>query len=534
MKITDNLPAIKLHDSQACVYAGTSYSMCSGKPAIVFCNGIEESLRACSGALTPWGDKIPLFILCAVRVSDMDIIKDSFNAVSRRILMCPDINYIDTIPDRFSEFPVTVIFSEKIQAETIISKLMHCAVRKENNSGHGLASEVINEIEKSQKPVILAGRGCINTIENVLELAEKIKAPVLLTSGATTLPVEKIELLGNKNHLIIPSGNPVWLRAFVSADLIIALGTAFSEVDWFGLRSVKIPRGKIFSISNQILPQELADVSLRINLDNFFSEILKIKECPSRKFYDLIVKKSKKYREILKDEMTRLRNTTPLHPSLVAHEIVERSPSGTIFVSEGGACGMWLWMHLWLRPFVFPVQNGTIGVSIPMALGAKLSYPDRKVWAVMGDGAFFYNLNELDSLKKHSLPAVVFVFNDSSWGAIRLAQTFIYNEEYTGTDIIEIDYAKIAEIYGVEGIRVKNHGELISAIEYAGNVKNPLVVDVKIKRDCVPLSGASFVTAEFDGVLRWLVPGLITSSIKNFFHKKIPFDVFRIIRKSIL
>lgn len=400
IKTSDTYPYFQLHDSQACVYAGTSSSMSSGKPAIVICNGIEESLRACAGALTPWGDKIPLFILCAVKEPEINIIKDSFSAVSRKIFVCYNINDIQVIPEHFSEFPVTVIFSENIPTETIVSKLMQSTIKEEDKSGDVVIIEVIREIEKSQKPVLLAGRGCINTIENALGFAEKIKAPLLLTGGATIMPVEKIEFLSNKNHLIIPSGSPVWLNAFVSADLILALGTAFSEVDCFGLKSVKIHRGRVLSISNKDISEGIANVSLKINLDDFFAKISKIKECGRRKFYDIMMKKSKKYKEILRTEMGRLKSMTQLHPSLVAHEIVARSPSDTIFVSEGGACGMWLWMHLWLRPFVFPVQNGTIGVSIPMTLGVKSSYPDRNVWAIMGDGAFFYNLYELDSLKK--------------------------------------------------------------------------------------------------------------------------------------
>ncbi len=536
IKVSEKYPYISLHDSQACVYAGTSYSMSSGRPAIVLCKGIEESLRACAGSLTPWGDKVALFILCAVKDSEIDIIKNSFHAVSRRIFICPEISHIYTIPEYFSpsEFPVTFIISEKIPFDMIIEKLLSCEIKEDNLPSCREFSEVIREIERAEKPVILVGRGCINSIENAIELGERIKSPLLLTAGATTAPAEKMISLSRKNHLIIPSGNPVWLSAFVSADLILALGTAFSEVDWFGLKNLKIHRGKLLNISNQILPEGLADVSFKTNLSHFFAKVSGIKECKKRKFYDSLVRRSKKYREVLKEEVEKLKEMKPLHPSLVAYEIVEKSPDETIFVSEGGACGMWLWMHLWLKPFVFPVQNGTIGVSIPMALGVKSAFPQKNVWAVMGDGAFFYNLYELNSINNYKLPVVIFIFNDASWGAIRLAQTFIYSEDYTGTDIADIDYAELAGIYGFDGITVRNYDDLTGAIEFAKRTEKPLVVDVKIKRDCVPVAGGNFVVAEFDGSLKWLIPGMLRSSIKNIKHKKLPLEALRIIKKSIL
>lgn len=536
--VTEKYSAVHLSDAQACIYAGTAYSMSSGKPAIVICNGVEESLRACAGALTPWGDKIPLFILCSVNEKEIKKIKTSFSAVSRQIYVCHSINDLQLIPDRFSEFPVTILCSQNFPINDVLAKIKECGIEEEDVSKEPeidrVIKEVIKEIEKSKRPVILAGRGAINTIEKALELGDRIKAPLLLTAGATTMPAEKIEMLRSEKGLVIPSGNPIWLNAFVSADLILALGTAFSEVDWFGLKSIRIHRGRVVNVSNQNTPGKLADISLKINLNKFFLKISGVKGCTGRKFYDMMMRKCARYREILKREVEGLKHKTPLHPSLVAHEIVERSPSGTIFVSEGGACGMWMWMHLWLKPFVFPVQNGTIGVSIPMTCGIKSYYPHRNVWAVIGDGAFFYHLSELESLNKNGLNAVFFIFNDSSWGAIRLAQTFIYRENYIGTDIVDIDYAKIAEIYGVEGITVRTYEELINAIEFAKSVKNILVVDVKIKRDSVPASGGNFVAAEFDGVLKFLLPGLITSFVKNVAHRKIPRDLIRILIKSML
>lgn len=527
-------PSIQLYDAQACVYAGTSFAMSSGSPAMVICNGIEESLRACAGALTPWGDKIPVFILCLIHKKDIKVIEDSFSAVSRKIYRCYSINDIDSIPENFSDFPVIILISQDIPLEDLLPELIQSKIQSEKGIKHEKIKEIISEIERAQKPVVLAGRGCAELIEKAVEFAERINAPLLLTAGATTMQVDRIDFLRATRYPVIPSGNPVWLNVFMSADLIIALGSGLSEVDWFGLKDTKIYKGRILNISNEYTSQGVDGIKVNVDLGEFFSEARKAYNLHARKFTDSVMIKINKYRNALKDAIDKIKVTSPLHPSPVAYEIVNKSPEDTIFVSEGGACGMWLWMHLWLRPFVFPVQNGTIGVSIPMAIGAKCAFPKRNVWAVMGDGAFFYNVSELISMKRQGINAVIFVFNDASWGAIRLAQTYIYRENYPGTDINDIDYAEIAEIYGMEGITVRNYEDLMHAIDYVKDKNRTFVIDVKIRRDCVPVAGANFVISEFDGVLKWLLPGLIASSVKNILHKKIPFDAFRIIRKTLI
>jgi len=527
--------SIFLKDPQASVFAATGYSIATGNHSIVLCYGLQESLRACAGLLTPWGDKIPVLLLCHVNEEEQIMLKKSFESFNSEIFQINSKNQLQTLNQEFKKFPVIIMSKEIDVFQEILNTINTVEVGVKRVGDNDIPDEIISLIKDSRKPVILAGKGTSGALDVMLKFAERISAPVLLTAGATTFPDEQINFLNNSNWIIIPSGNPVWLAGFISSDLIIAAGTGLSEVDWFGLKDVKLHRGKLIHISHETSASDITRYSVKMDVRKFFNSLLMrqdlfLKDNPLLKKLQWL---KTNYLNNIGEFAVSVSNSLPLHPTYVIHRIVSESKIETIFVSEGGACGMWLWMHNWLRQMVFPVQNGTIGVSIPFALGVKTAYPERSVWAIMGDGAFYYHLSELESLRINRTPVAIFIFNDSSWGAIRLAQTFIYNENYAGTDIDDSEYAKIAELYGCDGITVRTKSELEDAIQRAKNLEHPLVVDVKVKRDAVPIAGANFVAAEFDGVFKWLLSGVLLSSIKNSIHKKIPFETFKLIHKTL-
>lgn len=530
------------YDSRASVYAGSGYSISTGKPAIVICNGIEGALSCASGLLTAWGDKCALVVVCILKEEEMKILKIAFARVSRRIIDFSIDPELTGLTADYLSFPAVIFCRDARDINQALRKLSVVLEDKiysvttpslpESNS----IDRAIDLINNSQNPVILAGKGAGPYIDRLITLSMLKSIPLLLTAGATTLPVKQIELLSKSDGIIIPSGNPVWLRAFVSADLLIVLGSGLSEVDWFGLKDLKIHRGKVLRVdSDQIaLNERISDLKLNIDINDFLEIFAKKARTFNSQSYEKLKSLTERWKRVLKEETEKLNNISPIHPSVAAMEILNGAEEGTIFVSEGGACGMWLWTHLWLKPFVFPVQNGTIGVSIPMSIGVKYGFPSRKVWAIMGDGAIFYHLRELKNAIDQGLPIGLFVFNDRSWGAIRIAQRFIYRSDFRGTDIPDCDYAGIAESFGCEGISVRTRDELLKAIDLANNLDRTIVVDIKIKRDAIPIAGANFVISEFDGVLKRTLLGLTLSAFKNIAKRELPIDVFRTLRRTLL
>lgn len=540
------IPSLSLHSPQAAVYAATGCSMATGAPSLCVTFGIDEALQAASAALTPWGDKVPVAFVTVAEQKYHRMIRGCYSAVTRGIFDARDIDSeggkAATVL-RYSR-PIQIIVPGMAELEGLLPRLPAQWSSGRDPEGT-LDTEQAADMEKalglmktSGRPVILLGLGGTEDIPAVLSLAEKICSPVLLTSGATTMPAHLLKLIEARPvPLIIPAGSLVWTRAFSSADVILALGSGFSEVDWFGLQGLKIHRARVIrvAVGSPGPPlRKLWDISIDTPVRRFLAQASGRIEGlgPGQERAEWVARLRRacdKWKNILREDSEKYRSLPHIEPGLAAHEIVARSPENTIFVSEGGACGMWLWTQLWLKPLVFPVQMGTIGVTIPMTIGAHAGSPGARVWGILGDGAFYYNARELATLSGLSLPVGIFVFNDSSWGAIRLGQTFVYKGRYIGTDIPNTDYARIARWYGCEGITARNPGELLQAVERVKASSRPTVVDVKIPRDSIPYAGASFVLAEFDGVQRHVLPNLVASGVKNAFLGRTPLHIVRLI-----
>jgi acetolactate synthase-1/2/3 large subunit len=136
---------------------------------------------------------------------------------------------------------------------------------------------------------------------------------------------------------------------------------------------------------------------------------------------------------------------------------------------------------------------GTMGYSIPAAMGAKVGMPDKTVWAVDGDGCFQMTNQELATCTINEIPIKVALINNSSLGMVRQWQTLFYDKRYSNTDLHTgrgtqrvPDFVKLADAYGAEGIRVEHASDIDAAIKRANEIDDrPVVVDFNVSRDAM-------------------------------------------------
>ncbi|MGN0110872.1 MAG: thiamine pyrophosphate-dependent enzyme, partial [Cellulosimicrobium funkei] len=136
---------------------------------------------------------------------------------------------------------------------------------------------------------------------------------------------------------------------------------------------------------------------------------------------------------------------------------------------------------------------GTMGFSIPAAMGAKVGRPDATVWAIDGDGCFQMTNQELATCTINEIPIKVALINNSSLGMVRQWQTLFYDQRYSNTDLHTghgtarvPDFVKLADAYGCEGIRVESMGEVDAAIKRAMEIDDrPVVIDFNVSRDAM-------------------------------------------------
>lgn len=343
------------------------------------------------------------------------------------------------------------------------------------------ASELIKQ---SKKPMILAGAGVIisNACCELKKLAETINAPVmtsLLGKGAfdetSDLALGMLGMHGRKvsNDYINES------------DLLIAIGVRFSDRTTGRLDSFA-PDTKVIHID--IDPAEIGknvEVDLPIvgdarNTLSSLNKVLKDYKSSSEvnEWADMIKQKKKE----LLPRVTY--DDVPLKPQTVIKEIAEALNPEAILTTDVGQNQMWA-AHFFdtqkPRKFISSGGLGTMGFGFPAAIGAKVACPDDTVVSINGDGGFLMVCQELATVKEYDIPVIAVVLENRTLGMVYQWQSLLYNERHSQTLLGNSpDFVKLAESFGVNGVRVTKPGETKEALSNAIKDNEPVLLNVVI------------------------------------------------------
>ncbi len=356
-----------------------------------------------------------------------------------------------------------------------------------------------NLIKESKKPILYVGGGVIRAgaHKELLKLAELIGAPV-----TTTLMARGAFPDSHDQHLGMPGmhGTVPAVTALQKADLLITLGARFDDRVTGDVKSFA-PNAKVIHVD--IDPAEIgkirfADVPIVGDAKEVITELtdelassLKGKKPEISEWWKFLNGLRERY---------PLGYSEPedgkLSPQYVIQRIGELSGPEAIFAAGVGQHQMWSAQFIkYERPnsWLNSGGAGTMGYSVPAAMGAKIGQPDRLVWSIDGDGCFQMTNQELATRTINNIPIKVAIINNSSLGMVRQWQTLFYNKRYshtdlnTGTDTIMVpDFVKLAEAYGCLGIRVETEDEVDAAIKLAIETNDrPVVIDFIVGRDAM-------------------------------------------------
>jgi len=354
-------------------------------------------------------------------------------------------------------------------------------------------------ILEAKRPVLYVGGGIIraNASKELLELSKLIGAPVVTTLMARgAFPDSNPQNLGMPGmHGTVPA-----VTALQKSDLLITLGARFDD-RVTGQVSTFAVGAKVIHVD--IDPAEIgkirfADVPIVGDLKEVIPELnVELANELKGKLPDI-----KEWWTFLNDLRTRypLGYTQPddgkMSPQFVIKRIGEISGPEAVFAAGVGQHQMWSAQFIqYERPnsWLNSGGAGTMGYSIPAAMGAKVAEPERLVWAIDGDGCFQMTNQELATCTINNIPIKVAIINNSSLGMVRQWQTLFYNSRYsntdlnTGTDTIMVpDFVKLAEAYGCLGIRVEKEEDVDAAIKLAIETNDrPVVIDFIVGRDAM-------------------------------------------------
>ena len=347
-----------------------------------------------------------------------------------------------------------------------------CPVLSPNEEDVRQLADVLN---RAKKVAIFAGAGVEGAHDEVIELADVLKAPIGHTlRGKDFIQYDNPFDVGMTGLL----GYGAAAEGMNDADVLIMLGTDF-PYDQF------LP--DTFTVQVENHPEKLGrrtSVSLPIHSDvkPLITALLPLLDRDrSDAFLKAKVKKHSKIMHSPVGAYTRnAEHMKPIHPEYAAHILNEVASKDAIFTADTGMCNVWTARYidpLGTRRLIGSFLHGSMANALPHAIGAQVAFPNRQVISVSGDGGLSMLLGELVTARMYDLPIKVVVFNNSTLGMVKLEMLVNGLPDY-GTDVHDVNYAEVASAIGFHGERVTEPSRLRGALQEAFAYNGPALIEV--------------------------------------------------------
>lgn len=503
-KIYDSdIKHILVRQEQNAAHAASGYSRCSGKPGVCVATSGPGATNLITGIATAYTDSIPMIAITGQVRTDLlgrDVFQeaDITGACEPFVKHSYLVSKTEDLPRVFKEAfhiastgrkgPVLIDIPMDIQTNEIESFEYPDEVNiigyKPNTKGHAVqVKRAIAAIGKSKRPVIVAGGGVLSSgiKPKFQSFADKTRIPVISTMmGIGVMPSEHELYLG----MLGTHGKKVANRALHEADLVIVCGARLGD------RAVASPHQMSENttvIHIDIDPAEIGkNVKTEIpivgdmkNVMNALNENIGEIKAPEEWAETVIRWKSELYQEPpVFDGYVEPR-------TLVSH-LSAMFRSKAILVADVGQNQIWCANNFRIREgrFLTTGGMGTMGYSIPAAVGAKFARPSRDVIVICGDGSFQMSMNELATIAGNKLGIKIIIMRNSRLGMVRELQDMHYNKRHSATILQgDPDFLKIAEAYGIDHAEANSNAEAEEIIRGIVNSDKPFILVCNVYPD---------------------------------------------------
>ncbi|WP_030527887.1 acetolactate synthase large subunit [Phycicoccus jejuensis] len=509
---------ILVRHEQGAGHAAEGYAAATGRVGVCMATSGPGATNLVTPLADAYMDSVPIVAITG-QVSSTAIGTDAFQEADIRGITMPVTkhNYLVTDPAEIPRViaeafhvastgrpgPVLVdISKDALQARTTFSWPPKIALPGYHpvTRPHGKQiREAARLVAAAERPVLYVGGGVIRAraSEELRRFVELTQIPVVTTLMARGALPDSHPL-----HLGMPGmhGSVAAVTGLQKSDLIIALGARFDD-RVTGQLSTFAPEAKV--IHADIDPAEIgknrvAEVPIVGDARAVIADLAEAVEA------DMEAGQGGDYtawRERVAGwkETFPVGYTAPENGALAPQYVIERlsalSGPESVYVAGVGQHQMWAAQFVqYERPNAWLNSGGlgTMGYSVPAAMGAQVGEPDRTVWAIDGDGCFQMTNQELATCVINNIPIKVAIINNSSLGMVRQWQTLFYNERYSNTDLHTSvgsrvpDFVKLADAYGCVGLRCERPEDVDETIRQAMAVTDrPVVVDFVVERDAM-------------------------------------------------
>ncbi|MFV8053017.1 ubiquinone-dependent pyruvate dehydrogenase [Mycobacterium sp. 48b] len=348
-------------------------------------------------------------------------------------------------------------------------------VRPDEESVHR-AADILNNAERV---TILGGAGVAGAHDALIDLASTLQAPVVhALRGKEFIEYDNPFDVGMTGLLGFASG----YKAIKEADTLLMLGTDFPYQQFYpeGATVIQVDiRGRNLGRRTPI------DLGLRGSVADTLAALQPLLRPKSnRDHLDRSLRHYRKTRATLDSLAVNDRDKTPIRPEYVAALVNRLASDDAVFTCDVGSPVVWAARYLTMngrRRLIGSFNHGTMANALPHAIGAQTAFPDRQVIALAGDGGLTMLFGELVTLIQNNLPVKLVVFNNSSLNFVELEMKAAGIVTF-GTELVNPDFAAVAQAMGIFGRRVTEPADLERAIADALAHDGPAVIDVHTAR----------------------------------------------------
>ncbi len=502
-KHRDEIRHILTSHEQGASHAADGYARATGKVGVCLATSGPGATNLVTGIATAYMDSIPIVaITCNVGVSLLG--KDSFQEIDIAGITMPITKYsfivkdvtklADTIRKAFRiaktgrPGPVLVDIPKDITAkvtEYIPEELGKCtkedSSRKTPRMDEQRFDRVISMLEEAEKPFVFVGGGAVlsGASQELKEFVDKLDAPVtdsLMGKGA--FPGTDPRYTG----MLGMHGTKASNFGVSECDLLVVMGARFSDRVTGNTEK--------FAKNAKIIQLDIDPVEINKNVlitEEIIGDLKDVLKTLNKRL------KQQNHAEWL-EKIQGYKEKYPLkyHPNVLSgpflvEEIYRQTNGEALIVTEVGQHQMWAAQYYkYTKPRTLLTSGGlgTMGYGLGAALGAKTGCPDKIVVNIAGDGCFRMNMNEIATAVRHNIPIIQVVVNNHVLGMVRQWQDLFYDERYSATVLRDaVDFVKLAEAMGAEGMRAVSQEEFKEAFSKALTLNRPVVIDCQIDSD---------------------------------------------------
>src|SRR3982075_1052018 len=500
------LKVVGARHEQACGYMAFGYARASGKPGVFSVVPGPGVLNAGAALLTAFGGNEPVLCLTGQVPTQflgkgrghLHEMPDQLATLRTFVKWAERIEYPDSAPAlvsrAFQEMlsgrrgPVALempwdVFTQR--AEVGKAQVLDPFPAPQPDPDRIKAAATL--IAGSKTPMIFVGSGAIEAREEILELAEMIDAPVVAFRSGRGIVSNAHEL-----GLTMAAAYKLWPRT----DLMIGIGTRMelpaSSFRWpfqpSGLKSIRIDIDP--SEMRRLSPDAAVVADARAGTRELLAAVRKAG----------YTKTSGRRAAIRDATASALQEIQKVQPQMAYLNILrEVLPSNAIVTDELSQVGFASWYGFPVyepRTFITSGYQGTLGSGFPTALGAKVANPDCPVVAITGDGGFMFGVQELATAVQFNIGVLTLVFNNNAYGNVRRDQRERFDGRVVAADLVNPDFVKLAESFGVGAARVTSPEAFRLALEKALANGGPYLIAIEVPRDSATSPWAVIYPAE--------------------------------------